>query len=86
MKKLIIVDELDKIVDYKEESALTSKDIHRVAALWIINSHEEILLSKSAPSKSADSKKWGPAIAKKLEKGETYYSNIIKEAKKDLGL
>lgn len=85
-KRITIVDNEDKTIGSKEKESLTSKDIYRVAILWITNSKSQILLSKRELSKDHSSSKWGPAVAETLENGETYYSNIIKCAKEDLGL
>ncbi|MBI5139214.1 NUDIX domain-containing protein, partial [Candidatus Nomurabacteria bacterium] len=46
----------------------------------------EILLARRAFSKTHDPGKWGPAVAGTVEEGETYESNIIKEAEEELGL
>lgn len=86
-KKLFtIVDKKDNIIDYKEFKSIKSKDIYRVSALWITNNKRNILLTKRSLSKSHDPGKWEPAVAGTLEKNETYYSNIIKEAEEELGL
>lgn len=44
------------------------------------------MLAQRSFKKKHDPGKWGPAVAGTVEKGETYYSNIIKEAKEELGL
>lgn len=54
--------------------------------MWITNSKDEILLARRALTKSHSPGKWGPAVAGTVEEDETYYSNIIKEAKEELGL
>lgn len=84
--KTIIVDENDNVVCSKERDALEANDIYRVSALWITNSQEEVLLARRALTKSHSPGKWGPAVAGTIEEGETYYSNIIKEAEEELGL
>lgn len=84
--KIIIVDKNDKTIAHKERESLKQSDIYRVSALWITNRKGEILLARRALSKSHSPGKWGPAVAGTVEEGETYYSNIIKEAKEELGL
>lgn len=84
--KTIIVDEKDNIIGSKERDALETSDIYRVSALWITNSQGEVLLAKRALTKSHSPGKWGPAVAGTVEEGETYYSNIIKEAEEELDL
>jgi len=86
MGEIIIVNEKDEIIRYKERGALSLKDIYRVSALWIENSKGEILLARRSFHKKHHPGMWGPAVAGTLEKGETYKSNIIKEAKEELGI
>lgn len=81
-----IVDKKDKIIRYKERKDVTHDDIYRVSALWITNSKGEVLIAQRALSKKSDPGKWGPSVAGTLEKGETYNSNIIKEAFEEIGL
>ena len=85
--KIILVDKNDNPIGVKERGTLdNSKDIYRVSALWITNSKGQILLAKRAFSKKQNPGKWGPAVAGTVEEGETYESNIIKEAEEELGL
>jgi isopentenyl-diphosphate delta-isomerase len=81
-----VVDEQDNIVDYKRRSEIVKEDIYRVSALWIENSKGQVLLAQRAFSKKNDPGKWGPAVAGTVEKGETYESNIIKEAEEELDI
>lgn len=85
-EQTIIVNEFDKTVGYKNRDELTKNDIYRVSVLWITNSDGKILLAKRSINKKNNPGKWGPAVGGTLEKGETYYSNIIKEAKEEIGL
>jgi isopentenyl-diphosphate delta-isomerase len=79
-----IVNEQDEIIGYKDRSE--DGDITRVAGLWIFNSKGEALIAQRAFDKRYDPGKWGPAAAGTVEEGETYLSNIIKEAKEELGI
>ena len=84
---IIIVDEYDKVIEVKERNNIDYKnDIYRVSALWIKNSKGQILLARRAYSKKQNPGRWGPAVAGTIEEGETYDSNIIKEAEEELGL
>ncbi len=85
--KIIIVNDKDEIIGAKERESLDYvKDIYRVSALWLINNKGEYLLAKRALTKKHYPGKWGPAVAGTLEEGESYESNIIKEAEEELGL
>lgn len=84
--KIIIVNENDEIIGYKPRDSLNRQDIYRVSALWIKNSKGDILLAQRSFSKKHHPGKWGPAAAGTVEDGETYDSNIIKEAEEELGL
>ena len=85
-QKIPIVNEKDEIICFKERSEIKRKDIYRVSALWITNKKGEILLAKRAITKKHSPGKWGPAVAGTVEEGETYDSNIIKEAEEELGI
>ena len=82
-----IVDENDQIIGHKKPAEIDfQNDIYRVAALWLTNSKQEILLAQRKYTKNHDPGKWGPAAAGTLEEGETYESNIYKEAQEEIGL
>lgn len=81
-----VVDTDDSILTHKKREAVLPEDIYRVSSLWITDSKGKILLAQRAFSKSNDPGKWGPAVAGTVEQGETYESNILKEAEEELGL
>ena len=84
--KIIIVDENDKVIVNKDRERLKPEDIYRVSALWISNGKDKVLLAKRALSKKSFPGCWGPAVSGTVQEGETYYSNVIKEAREELGL
>lgn len=84
--RIPIVDENDNIIEYRNRNDRDFNAIYRVSSLWITNSKNEILLARRAWNKNHDPGKWGPAVAGTVEEGETYKSNIIKEAEEELGL
>ena len=86
VSEIIIVDEKDNLIGFNKRNSLKKKDIYRVSALWLINSKEDILLAKRHRNKLHHPRKWGPAVAGTVEKGETYKLNIIKEAEEELGI
>lgn len=86
MTNIPIVNESDKIIKYKQRGTLDQSDIYRCSALWLTNSNGEILLAQRKFTKKNDPGKWGPAVAGTNEEGETYESNMIKEAEEELGL
>lgn len=82
-----IVDENDNVIGHKERSSVdTNKEIYRVAALWVRNSKGEVLIAQRKITKDKDPGKWGPAVSGTVEEGETYESNIYKEAQEEIGL
>ena len=84
--KIPIVDKDDNVIEYRERSAVDANSIYRVSALWVTDTDGRILLARRALNKSHDPGKWGPAVAGTVEEGETYESNIIKEAVEEIGL
>ncbi len=82
-----IVDENDKIIGHKLRNEIDfKKDFYRIGCLWLANSKGEVLLAQRLLTKDKDPGKWGPSAAGTLEKGETYESNVYKEASEELGL
>lgn len=84
--KIIIVDENDIILCYKNRNELLKNDIYRVSALWITNTQGEILFARRHRNKSHHPRRWASAVAGTVEEGETYLDNILKEAEEELGL
>jgi isopentenyldiphosphate isomerase len=85
-EKIILVDDKDIIIGSKERGTLNQEDIYRISALWIKNFDGNILLAQRKLNKKHDPGKWGPAVAGTNDIGETYESNIIKEAEEEIGL
>ena len=86
LKRYLIVDCTDTVIGVKPRNAISPEDIYRVSALWVTNSKGGILLCRRSLSKEHDPGKFGSAVAGTVEEGEEYYSNIIKEAKEEIGL
>lgn len=84
--RLILVNEQDEVIGYKERSERAEGDIVRVSALWLVNERNEILITQRALDKEYDPGKWSVSAAGTVEEDETYLSNIIKEAKEELGV
>jgi len=84
--QVVIVNEKDEIIGYKGRESVAKEDIYRVAGLWIENSRGEVFLTKRVFSKKNDPGKWSPAVSGTVEEGETYDSNIYKEAEEEIGL
>ena len=84
--RISIVNEQDEIIGHEDRNDRNLDAIYHVSSLWITNGKGEILLARRALDKSHDPGKWGLAVAGTIEEGETYESNILKEAKEELGL
>lgn len=82
-----IVDENDNLIGHKDRAEVDpEKDIYRASALWLTNSKGEVLLAQRKFSKDHDPGKWGPAVSGTVDEGETYESNIYKEAEEEIGV
>jgi isopentenyldiphosphate isomerase len=84
--RIPIVNEQDEIIGYKDKNERDSKEITRVSGLWVTDTEGKILLAQRSWRKKQDPGFWGPAVAGSVEEGETYESNIIKEAEEEIGL
>jgi isopentenyldiphosphate isomerase len=86
MSLISLVDEQDRVIGSKERSEITDTDIYRVGALWLTNSHGEILLAQHKFTKVCNPDKWSCAAASTVEIDERYESNIYKEAQEEIGI
>lgn len=85
--EIIIVDKDDKIIGFKNREKLDyEKDIYRVSALWINDEDGNVLLSQRSFNKKHHPGLFGPAVAGTVERGESYFENITKETREELGL
>jgi isopentenyldiphosphate isomerase len=82
----ILVDQDDNVIGSKPLDNILQTDIYRVSGLWVTNSEGQVLIAQRQLGKRNDPGKWGPAVAGTLEPGETYESNIYKEAEEEIGL
>ena len=83
--RVIIVDKNDKLLEYKERSDQSPKDIVRISEIFLINKDNEVLVAQRTKNKSQDSGKWGPSASRTVGEGENYKINIIKELEENLG-
>lgn len=84
--RLTVVNEQDELVGYKERDERVEGDIIRISALWLLNERNEVLIAQRAFDKEHDPGKWSVSAAGTVEEGETYLSNILKEAEEELGV
>lgn len=82
-----IVDKNDNILYYKDRSEVDYKnELFRTSSLWISNNKGEILLAQRKFDKKIDPGKWGEAVGGTVEKSDSYFDTIIREAQEELGL
>lgn len=81
-----IVDRNDNVIGKKLRSEITKGDIYRVSSLWIFNKNRELLIAQRPMWKKNDPGKWTESAVGTLEDDETYESNLVKEAKEELGM
>lgn len=86
MEETIIVDENDNIIGKKNRKEISSKDTVRVSILIIFDENKRMLLTQRAFTKKNHPGLWSLSVAGTNEVGETYESNIIKEAKEELDI
>jgi isopentenyldiphosphate isomerase len=85
-EKIILVDEDDNIIAHVPRNERKPTDIFRISSLWITNSKGDILLAQRHKNKESNPEKWATAVAGTNAEGETYESNIYKEAEEEIGL
>lgn len=84
--RIPIVNEQDELIEYREKKDIGPNDINRDTGLWILNEFGEILLGQRSANKKLAPNLWTVAVAGTVEEGETYESNVIKEAYEEIGL
>ena len=84
--RIPIVNEQDEVISYKEKKDLLPTDRNRDTGLFVVNEKKEILLAKRSANKKLYPNRWSVAVSGTVEEGETYKSNIIKEAIEEIGL
>jgi len=82
-----IVDANDNLIGHKVREKLDLlHDIYRATGLWLTNSSGDVLIAQRKFTKVSDPGKCGPAVSGTVDEGETYESNIYKEAQEEIGL
>lgn len=84
--KLTVVNEQDEILGYKDHRDRQAGDIVRISYIWLLDSSDRILLAQRAFDKPHDPGKWSSAVAGRVEEGETYESNFLKEVEEEIGV
>lgn len=84
--KVIIVNQNDEIIWYKNRWDINSHDIYRVAALWVENNKWEVLLAQRSFNKKNNPGQWSCAACGTVDEWETYDDNIYKEAEEEIWL
>lgn len=82
----LLTDEHGIFIGQKDRNELEAGDIVAISSLLLENSRGELLIAQRSLAKRNDPGLWGPSAAGTLEPGETFLSNIIKEAEEEIGL
>ncbi|MBU1110158.1 NUDIX hydrolase [Patescibacteria group bacterium] len=83
---LNIVDASDKTIGKKLRTEISKSDIYRVSSLWVFDQDKNLLVAQRPEWKKHDSGKWTESAVGTVEHGETYESNLVKEAWEELGI
>lgn len=85
--RVTMVDSNDNVIGYKYFREINfATEIYRVSRLWVTDKAGNILLQKRSPNVVFNRNKWACAVGGTNDEGETYESNIIKEAQEEIGL
>jgi len=86
-KKIIIVDDQDRIVGYKDWKDIDwSKDKVRASSVWVEDSAGNILMQKRGEHLEFNPGKLTFAVGGINDEGDTYESTAIREAHEEIGL
>lgn len=84
--RIVVVNEHDTVIGYKDRDSLSPGDIYRVTSLWLTNEKREVLLAQRSFLKKKDPGKWSCAVAGTVDEGEEYDDNIVKETAEEIGV
>lgn len=82
----IIVDQDDTVIEYRNRRKVGTFDLHRIAAVWIVNEKQEVLLAQRAHTMRNQPSVWGPAAAGTVAQGEEYIDTAYRELEEEIGL
>jgi len=87
-EKLILVDENDKILGYKNKDEAHDEDgiLHRAFSLFIFNENKELLLQKRSQQKKLWPLFWSNSVCSHPRKGEDYNTATQRRLKEELGI
>jgi isopentenyl-diphosphate delta-isomerase len=87
-EKLIVVDETDKILDYKTKAECHEGNgiLHRAFSLFIFNSAGKLLIQKRSDQKMLWPLFWSNSCCSHPRKGESYKDSVYRRLKEELGI
>lgn len=83
---ILIVDSQDKMIGQKPRSEIKKEDIYRVSSLWVFNKNKDLLVAQRPMWKSHGPGRWTESVVGTVAAGETYESNLVKEASEEIGI
>ena len=87
-EKLIIVDENDNVLEYKNKESTHEGDgiLHRAFSLFIFNDKKELLIQQRSQQKPLWPLFWANSVCSHPRKGEDYDTAIHRRLKEELGI
>jgi isopentenyldiphosphate isomerase len=85
-EKAIVVDENDKVIEYKFRGDLTKKDRIRITVIWIEDGEGNALIHKRSKNKSSWPGYWENAAGGGVAHNESYEENAYKELEEEIGV
>jgi mRNA interferase RelE/StbE len=85
-EKIVVVNNLDEIISYKDRIYLSKKDYYRSSLLVIKNKNNQFLLAKRIFKKGNFITKYSPSVEGFCEKDEDYVDCILRESYEKLNL
>ena len=84
-ERVVVVDREDNIIGDVARSQVAPETYYRISSLIVFNEKGYVLLGKRAATKAKNPDKWSPLVNGTNATGETYESNIEKEAMEEIG-
>ncbi len=86
-KEIVFVDGNDTVIGAGSMREAQEKGIrHRIARIFLLDSHGNVLVAKRAPHLHSQPGKWGESVSGHVDKGEGYYEAALREMQEEIGV
>lgn len=86
MPRVVIVNINCHPITAKQKEDIAEGDLFCAVALWVTNTHGDVLLAQRSLQENRDPGCWGPAVHGIVEENESFLDTILRETQEEIGL